>query len=429
MSPLRQPATLRQLVVLGIACAVLGSACGSSQQSGSPGPSTSSSAGVSPAASSSRSPASSATPSSLPTSTPTPRVEIAQWSKPQRIVGGYCGAASATIDDRGTAHVAAICSESIHYATTSGGRWTSASFAHPTNRVDTAPQLAFDGDVLYLAWTRAEFTGDTCTGGNDFEDVGVYVRRRQLPNGKWSDAARLGSPTDGLQNLRVTGGVMHLTVNDRSDGRTYYETVWDGAVNRYSLPGATGSTSLRIGTDGKARIAYEAANNLQMGVFDGSAIAHSAIPGSSNSWGPSLVLDPGNHAHVLWMRSDQRAGCEVPERESKDGTYYGSDASGSWQYRRISTELGGGSLTLDSDSGQVHVAINSRRGIRYLTKVESGPWTQTRIANRAGNSPIIRLNPTTRELLVVFNDIDDGIFAVTGTPFAVTGTGSGTCGC
>jgi hypothetical protein len=416
----QEPASLKRLLVVCVSAATLFAACGSTRQSNAP-----TSPGASLPATSPRSSATESlapieptpSPTAQPTTAPTQRPrtgEVAHWSKSVRVEGANCALSSATIDANGTAHVAAECGNSIHYATSTGGRWTSAKFDHPTDRIDQGPQLAVDGGVLYLAWTRVNVEEGEC-GDNGLRDVGVYVRHRQLPSGKWSAAERIGSPTDGLQNLRVAAGTIHLTVKDRGTGRIYYESAWAGSVARFSVPGAVGGTSLRIGSDNKVRIAYEATNNIQLGVFDGSGFSHTAIPGTTNSWGPSLVLDGRNHAHVLWTRSYHGVGCATLEPEPEDGTYYGTDASGSWQFRRISTATNGGSMTLDPATGRIHVAITGRLGIRYLTKLGTGGWIQTRLTAAPDHSPIVRLNPKGGQVLVVYIGEDQGIYAITGS--------------
>ena len=415
----RQPTSLKRLAVAWVSAATLLGACGSAHQSNSPvlpgasGTLTS----LTPHASESLAPidatASPTThPTSLPNKTP-PTGEVTRWSKPQRVDGATCVLSSAAIDDLGTAHVAADCRHAIHYLTSSGTGWTSAKFDHPTDRIDQGPQLAFDGKTLYLAWTRIQVSQGDC-GDNGLRDVGVYVRHRELPDGKWSAAERVGWPLDGLQNLRVANGTLHLIVKDRSTGRIHYETASAGSIARYSIPGAVGGTSLRIGADGMARAAYEAAGNLQFGVFDGSGFSHSAISGSTNGWGPSLVLDAQDHAHVLWTRSYHGGGCAWPDPEPEDGTYYGTDAGGSWAFSRISTAMDGGSLALDPATGRIHVAITGHLGIRYLEKLGTGGWIETRITTGRDFGPIIRVNPTSGHVLVVYG-AEDGIYTVTGS--------------
>ena len=402
------PGMAKRLLVVGMSIAALTASCGGAQVSGSPPPS----AGVQPT--------SLALPSSAPAAEPTPTVAPTEtvaraisWSKPALVEKSHCLVGSAAIDDSGRAHVASECSGSIDYSVANGDRWQTTRLPHPADRIDKAPQLAFEGNTMYLGFTRVKILDGGC-GDNGLSDVGVNVRQRELPAGDWKSPQRIGSPTDGLVALRVVDSTIHLLVKDRSDNRLYYETFQDGTLGRYRLPGAVGGASLRIGDDGRARIVYEGGQNLQYAVFDGSGFTHAGIPGSSLGWGPSLVLDPQNHAHAIWMRSYHDGGCAEPEPESWFGTYYGSNETGTWTYRRLSSQTNGASLTLDTETGRIHVALSGRLGIRYLTKLGSGPWRETRITTKADWAPIIKLDQRTGKLLVVYNGSEGEISAVTG---------------
>src|SRR6185295_14402364 len=102
-----------------------------------------------------------------------------------------------------------------------GGSWTATTFAHPAHRLDLDPQIAFRGDVVYVAYSRIALD-DGC--GSDGNDIGVYVRTRSQPSGSWSAPTRIGLPDDSLGSFRVDGGTVHATVRNEKDGRVYYET-------------------------------------------------------------------------------------------------------------------------------------------------------------------------------------------------------------
>ena len=125
-------------------------------------------------------PTPSADPSAAPT--PTPRPRPVQWSTaPSRIFSVTCGAPVATVDDSGRFHVAADCDQRIRYASSADGKtWGGGStLPTPTNRFDTGPQLAVDGQTLYVAYTRLKPVDGGC-GDDGLDDVGVYYRSRTL---------------------------------------------------------------------------------------------------------------------------------------------------------------------------------------------------------------------------------------------------------
>src|SRR5262249_9192381 len=155
---------------------------------------------------------------------------------------------------------------------------------------------AIDGDRVYVASSRLAPTEDTC-GGPGIH-LGVYYRWRTLAGGKWSAPIRFGESGDDIQSFRVVRGAIHATLTDGSD--LIYETNATGMLKRYRLPEARGLSSLRVGSDGRARVVYEATGGLRYGVFKGSGFTTSMIPGTTRSDGlPVLVLDGSNAAHVL----------------------------------------------------------------------------------------------------------------------------------
>jgi hypothetical protein len=70
-------------------------------------------------------------------------------------------------------------------------------------------------------------------------------------------------------------------------------------------------------------------------------------------------------------------------------------------------------MTLDTETGQVHVAVAGRFGIRYLTRTGTGPWKTVRITTKADWQPIIKLAQQTGKLVVVYNGQDGAVYAVT----------------
>ena len=324
-----------------------------------------------------------------------------------------CGAVSAGIDVAGRYHIAAECDGSIHYFASNGlGSWTERAFVHPADRLERSPQIAFQGNVVYIAYTR--ITLNPGCGGGD-EDLGVYVRSRNL-NGAWSAGTRIGSVADHLQSFRVDGSTLHATVANAS--RVYYETLNGSTYHRYLIPDAIQS-SLRIGSDGRARIAYDAGSGLRYAVFTGSRFSTSKIAGTDGfDQAPVLALGAGDRPHVVWTRTVRSGGCAGPEPPLQQGTYYATNASGAWASQRITRSLGETSLQVDDVTGRVHVLVNGETGLVYYTKPANGAWAHSRVGSvRSAFSPVIRLDPATGTLLVVYvggpNAAIPRIYAVT----------------
>ena len=376
-----------------------------------PSPTPSSGVAALPPSASPASVAASAEPSpsqtTTPTPTATPKPKPAVWSKSVHVKGlDGCTSVVAAIDDRGTSHLAADCGSSssrIGYSTSTDGlHWTSRIFKAQTDRLEQEPQLALKGSTLYLAYTRLVQTEGAC-GDDGLKDLGVYYRTRSLPNGGWSAPHQIGAVRDHLQSFRVNGSTIHATVTNEKDGLTYYETISGGTTHRYRLAGAVGGASLRIGDDGKARIAYQGSNGIVYGTFDGSRFRTATVPNSEGGQTPTLVLAPGNVAYMLWIHSSVGGGCAEPEPPPEDGTYFATNAGGSWNSTKLSNANAAASIIIDPATGEVHVLIGDFRGIVYYNRAPGADWTEKTLSpTRWLFSPVIRQNPKTGALLVAY---------------------------
>jgi hypothetical protein len=354
------------------------------------------------------------TPTATPTATPTP---ITTWSKPRSVGSATdCSTVTAGIDVDSRSHIAAGCGGNIVYAVSNrDGSWSWKVFPHLADRLDLDPQIAFQGTIVYLAYTRIAPDGGCGSLG---PDVGVFYRRSQ-PDGSWTAPTRIGDPVDALESFRVAGGTIHAVVRG-DDVAPYYETVNGTSTHRYRISGAFGNVSLRVGTDGRAIIAYQTGDGLRYGVFTGAGFSTSAIGGSrEDDWAPALALDGNNHAYVVWTRSPSPGGCAGPGPSPEDGTYYATNAGGTWETSRITTNLGRTSVQIDEATGQVHVLVGST-GLRYYTKLPGGPWRGTKVSSDKVLAAVVRLDPATGTLLAVYIRARDTGIA---QPWTMSGSG------
>jgi hypothetical protein len=345
-------------------------------------------------------PPSTSTPTAHPS--PPPTIVPAAWSKPALIRRGECGGLSAAIDSAGRYHVAAVCDGGIRYLTSAdGSSWKETSFVPPIDRLEVEPQLTLDGDTVYVAYNRLAPTDGGC-GDDGLQDIGVYTRSRHLPNGSWSDPVRVGGKADRVQSFRVVDGVLHLTITtDDGSGPLYYESQAGPVVTQLLIPDAV-TTSLRVGDDGHPRIAYATGHAIHYARVDGSHLTIETISATNktNLVSPSMVLGPGDRAYMIWIQTtDSGGGCVGPEQGPLDGTYFGTDASGTWKTTRLSRSLGESSLTLDPSSGRIDVVIHDGPYLTRFSSLRGMTWTSGRIAgSKAMGDPLIRVNPKTHAL-------------------------------
>ena len=343
-------------------------------------------------------------PTPVPSPTPTPApVQPAGWSLPEGVgAARHCVDVTAEIDFLGGYHVAAECAGAIHYyyapATGTNRTWTARVFALATHREEVGPLIALDGKVVYVAYTR--YIPDGGCGGDRGIPVGVYYRSRTLPGGAWSPAKRIGAAADVLQSFGVDAGMLHAVVYG-SGGLSFYENLKGSTLHRYRISRLpTGFVAMRIGSDGRARLTY-ASLGIRYAVFNGSGFSASRVPGTTQVDSDALVaLDANDKGHLVWTRNEQGACGNVPV-----GTYYATNASGSWKVQRITKETGVSSIEVDKSTGRIHVLI----GGNYFTKTTSGSWTRTVLASTTGMaSETLRFDTHTGAVLVVYIEGSSG---------------------
>ncbi len=416
--------------VLGLLLTVaIVAACGDAPRSPSTAspsilPSAATDAGASPSLS-----AATQAPSPPASPTPSPRERLARWStKPHRIFSRACTPVAATIDGASRFHVAAACGQRIWYATSPNGRsWKTSALAPPADRIDMAPQLAVDGTTLYIVFTRlAPIEPDTCGGETPVNSVGVYYKSRALPNGSWSAATRIGHVGDLLQSFRVVNSVIHATiVAGGGAGPVSYESQKGSSFRELRIPGAS-ATALRIGDDGRPRIAYTTGHAVRFAVVTGGDLATTTVFSADDVLvdSPVLVLGSGDHAFVSWAATeviDESGGCsdEGPKPTSHEGTWFATDVDGKWATKRLSKDVGSASLALDVSTGRLHATYNDQRGIRYVTRAADGSWSGSRLdVSRDFSGAVLRRDPATGLLLLVGpmwgeDEAKTGIYALT----------------
>ncbi len=388
----------------------------SATASGTPTASPTPAITTTPAPSARASASASPTPSPVPTATPVSS-STASWSAPQAIGPALkCDTYAESpltlvIDGASGDHVAYSCDGLIRLTEARAGSptWATSSMPLPAGEKDLEPQIAVDGSTLYVAYTRV--VPDEGCGSQGFSDVSVWYRSRPLAGGAWSAARQVGKSGEHLDALRVVGGTIHVAVHDGAS--MYYETVHGSTAQRYTIADRTGMSApaLRIGDDGKARVAYEPGDGgIAFGTFTGSGFATSQVPGSEEGWDPVMVLGQGDAAYLLWDRSPQPGGCVTRDAESTDGTYFSTNASGTWQTSRLTPLVGDASLTVDTSTGTVDAVVSGRddydsprvQGFAYFMGPAGGPWAQTTLLPEAVESPVIKLDTATGALLVMY---------------------------
>lgn len=343
-------------------------------------------------------------PSAKPVATPAPtKRPPAIWSGPQIIRRGECSNLAATIDETGRRHVVAVCDGGIRYLTSLNGTdWDETPFVPAIDRIETEPQIAVDGDTIYVAYSLLAPLEGGC-GDPGLRDLGVYVRSRsrQSLDAEWSDPMRVGKEGDRLQSFRAVDDVFHLTVT-ASDGQSlFYQSQSSRDSTRIAIPGAI-STSLRVGDDGHARIAYATGHAIEYARVEGDRLSIRTVAETDETFlnSPSLVLGAGDRAYVIWTQTtDPGGGCAGPEPGPLDGTYVAIQNGIGWDTERITKSQGQTSLTLDPATGGVD-AIVAEGAMIHFSSTGNGWNSETVPGSERVGSPSLRRDPATGALVV-----------------------------
>ena len=224
------------------------------------------------------------------------------------------------------------------------------------------PLIAIDGNQAYVAyWRLLPYEPHDCGPDEPGPSAGVYYRWRTLPDGAWSKAIPFGKSGDHLQAFRVDGGVLHAIVWNGTSGRTVYirSTQDPVASTRHGID-TDGDVSLRVGDDGRARVAYWGGGSLRYGTFDGSGFSTSKVANGPTDRPAMLVLGARNQPHVVYTIVPPIEGCGTYEPTSRTGTYYATLVNGTWTSQRITKKLGRPSIAVDPATGRVHVLVDER---------------------------------------------------------------------
>ncbi len=329
------------------------------------------------------------------------------WSKAAVVMSGECWSPAATVDSAGTFHVVSGCGMGIRYATSKDGKhWRTTVLPHLAHRSDVEPQIAVDGSRLYVAYTRQRQLDGGC-GDSGLVDVGVYYRTRTLPNGRWSAPTRLGPAGAHLQGFRVVNRVIHETfITQDREGPVWYGSLSGRTFRSVRIPGATG-TSLRVGDDGRARIAYTTGDSIRYATITGGSPSFRVVFRSRimQMDAPSLVLGTGDRAYMAWaVHPVYGGGCaDGGAPDVKPGTYFGTDVSGAWRVKRITALVTSPSLALDASTGRLFTALTTERETRDLARRPDGTWTLGRRipGTKDMMSAILRRDTVTGHLLLV----------------------------
>jgi hypothetical protein len=164
---------------------------------------------------------------------------------------------------------------------------------------------------------------------------------------------------------------------------------------------------LRVGDDGRARIAYTTGDSIRYATVTGRSLSTRIVFRSKimQMDAPSLVLGAGDRAYMAWaVHPKFGGGCaDGGEPDVKPGTYFGTDVSGAWRVKRVTALVTSPSLALDTSTGRLYAALATERDVRDLSRRPDGTWTTARrVPGSLGmQGGVLRRDTVTGHLLLV----------------------------
>ncbi len=241
----------------------------------------------------------------------------------------------------------------------------------------SAPSVVVDD-----AWHARIFTGDL----ELTESTGAWAR------------TTLGLGGSGLRATLGPDGHAWLAYQEGPDRpmiATDRSGTWETAKGFF---GFAGSGAVAIGPDGRIHwviagdtLAYETAMSID-GTWTEKGLGRQATD-------PSIAVDAAGKVHIVWRRTT-----------SDEGTYYTTNASGSWVTTRLTRTSAEGAPALALDAtGHVYVAVvraywAADPGL-YLVTDRSGSWATTRIEGSFdAMDPQLAVDATGRATIVLGRD-------------------------
>ena len=307
------------------------------------------------------------------------------WSAPVRVLNGFFREISEAIDSTNHVHIAAAGRGGLWYITDRGGAWNAKRIlVNPHNKSYQEPSIALDDhDRVYIAFSRSS-CNDCAPGSTD----GIFTltdkgrARGSFP----SSPTRLAPAASAEPSLRVSGG--HIYLAYQSDcchpgplPPLRFKTNVTGAWTTAQVAASGDGPSLRLGTDGRARVAYAKPHGIGFATASSASggFASVALPGTgSGDFRALLALDLHDRPSVVWLH----------DGVSMNGIRYSSRGSSGWATPvEIAPTVGTIGYALDAQD-RPHVVIGA--GKVREERLVAGTWVASTVSSKGALDVAIR---------------------------------------
>lgn len=335
-------------------------------------------------------------------------MDPAAWGVPTRILAGNFISVSVAVDSTDHLHIAATeSSKGLYYLTNRSGSWQSKrvlkQIPNPypgSHKVWDQASITLDvQDRIHIA--VALFGCNDCAPGN-YEGV-YYITDKGRARGTFPAHATKIAPNGMFEpTVRVSMGRLYVSYAKCACypgaplGPVWLATKTTGSWTRTKVTSHGEQPSLRIGSDGYARVAFRAASSLRYAVAHSvtGGFTLSTVPGTtSHDFAPSLALDSHNAPRIAWIRD--------PNTASGQGVRYITRTGSTWGSSREMAHGYAAAVGLSLDAGdRPHVVVGAT-GVRVARLASNVVVRDTLDSNANVLAAAIRA-PASGHLVVVY---------------------------
>jgi hypothetical protein len=330
----------------------------------------------------------------------------AGFGSPTEVITGQFHEISEVVDSTNRVHIAAVGRHGLWYITDRGGTWSRTRILLDVpNHSWFEPSIALDGnDRVYIS--VAQNVCDDCAPGGS---TGIYyLTDKGRARGTFpASPTRIAPEGSGQGTIKVSNGHLFVSYVRRccQPGplpKVLLRTNATGSWTTTQVSPHGDLPSLRIGSDGRPRIAFSRGGGIFYAVASSPAgsFTKQQVPGTSNlDSGVRLALDAGNHPHIVWFHGF-----------STSSLRYAARQSGGWQGPSVvDSNAGFGAMAFDLDSlGRPNVAFGQTH-IRNKV-LFGGLWHKTAVASGLDVISLAERRAFSGSVVIAWSDSNGGIW-------------------
>jgi hypothetical protein len=334
-------------------------------------------------------------------------VTPAGFTAPLEVVTGHFEELSEVVDSTNHLHIAATGRHGLWYLTDRGGSWSrSRILLDVPDQSWSEPSIALDtNDRVYIS--VAQNACDGCTPGST---TGIYyLTDKGRTRGTFPAAAtKIAPPRSGEGTIKVDSGHIFLSYvkpccQPGPLPKVLVRTDATGSWTTTQVSPHGDRPSLRIGSDGRPRIAFNKAGGIFYATASSPAgsFAKEHVPGTVSADDVArLALGAGNRPHLVWFH----------ERLSGTAVRYAARGAGGWSTpSEIEHDAGFGATAFDLDTlERPNVAIG-RTHIRNWV-LSGGIWHKTPVANELDVRSLAERRASNGHVVIAWTDNGGGIW-------------------